>query len=242
MVAVIVFVVGLVYVQNFEPLAAAAEEDEDVAPPLIYNIQVSGVSATSSVITWDTDEVADSLINFGLDKEYGIVRDPRADKVEHMIILENLLADSLYYFRITSSDENGNQGISSDFTFVTKPDYIELTEEHGLAEQVLEEGEGGLSEKGLEKILQAIESITSEEVLEEIEEKIKEKAEEVVTPPTIILDMADVEVGTNYAIIPWETDKESNTIVALAEEDDYDPDRHPEDPPPGNGRRSDPPC
>jgi hypothetical protein len=33
--------------------------------------------------------------------------------------------------------------------------------------------------------------------------------------------MANVEVGTDYAIIPWQTDKESNSIVALARESDY---------------------
>ena len=91
-------------------------------------------------------------------------------------------------------------------------------------EEVSEEGVAGLNEVGVEEILQAIKSISSEEVLEKIEEELKQTAEEVLSPPTIILDYADVEVGTDYAIITWETDKESNTIVALVDEDDYDED------------------
>ena len=205
-----------------ETLAAESGGEEDIEPPAIYNVKISDISATSSVITWETDETADSLVNFGLDRRYGVVRDPRFDKLEHVIILENLLSDTLYYYRITSTDAAGNQGISSDFSFTTaKPEEIP---HEGWSIELLEDGKGGLSEEGVDKILQAIESISSEETLEKIEKKIKERAEEVITPPTIILDMADVEVGVDYAIIPWKTDKPSNSMVALAREADYNPD------------------
>lgn len=220
----IIFLIGLPLTQAPITYQAAAEEEEeaDITPPRLYNIKVSEVTGTSSIITWETDELADSLVNYGLNKNYGVVRDPRYDKYSHMIILEELQPDKAYYFRITSSDDDGNQGISSDYTFTTEPEELEEITQEGLSEDIIEEGEGGLSEAGLEEILQAIENITSEEVLEVIEEKVQEKAEEVVTPPTIILDSADVEVGTDWAIIPWQTDKESNSIVALAREADYD--------------------
>ncbi|RLC36154.1 hypothetical protein DRH27_05660, partial [Candidatus Falkowbacteria bacterium] len=121
-----------------------------------------------------------------------------------------------------STDSSGNQGISSDYSFVTIKE--EEEEKPGYAEEILQEGEGGLSGEGFEIVLQAIEKIKNEENYATIKEKIKETAEEVVSPPTIILDSADVEVGTDYAIIPWETDKESNSIVSLARESDYDED------------------
>lgn len=203
-----------------EPVAAQDEEEDNV-PPLIYNVNISSINATSSIISWKTDELADSLINYGLDNEYGIIRDPRADKQEHMIIAENLMSDTLYYFRITSADGSGNQGISSDYTFHTLKDKDDL-DYMGFQEDVTDEGTAGLHEIGVEEILQVIKSISSEEILEEIEEELRETAEEVISPPTIILDYADVEVGTDYAIITWDTDKESNTIVALADEEDYD--------------------
>ncbi|MCK5211150.1 fibronectin type III domain-containing protein [Candidatus Parcubacteria bacterium] len=218
----VVWVAGFFVWQNKYLLPAVAQdEEEDNTPPLIYNVGVSGINATSSIISWETDELADSLINYGLSKEYGIIRDPRADKQEHMIIVENLMSDTLYYFRITSADGSGNQGISSDYTFQTIKDKDDL-DYLGFQEDVSEEGIAGLNEIGVEEILQVIKSISSEEVLEEIEEELRETAEEVISPPTIILDYADVEVGTDYAIITWDTDKESNTIVALADEDDYD--------------------
>lgn len=221
---------GYFYLHKINSISAA-EEAKDEDPPVIANVKISDVSATSSVITWETDEMADSLINYGLNKEYGISRDPRFDKTEHKIILEDLLPGADYFFRITSSDASGNQGISSDFNFKTSEIQEEIKEGYaqqiddagkgGLSEKVLEEGMGGLSDKGLEEVLQFIQNATNEQTLERIEQEVQSKAEEIITPPTIILDYADVEVGTDYAIISWETDKESNTVVALARESDY---------------------
>jgi hypothetical protein len=99
------FVLGNIIV----PVLAATEEEDNI-PPLIYNVNVSSINATSSVITWETDEYADSLLNYGLNKEYGIIRDPRADKIEHMIIVEDLAPDTQYFFRITSADSEGQPG------------------------------------------------------------------------------------------------------------------------------------
>ncbi len=243
------FIVGL-FMIGYNPInnATAQEEDDDVIAPKLFNIEILDTNATSTLITWETDELSDSLINYGLDKNYGILREPRFDKLEHSLILENLLPDTDYFFRITSSDATGNQGISSDYSFRT--DKIEEEERVGYAEEVIDNGDGGLSEDlieegeagtedvvveqtlSLNQVLEFIEQITqnessqnmpsSEEILEEIQQEVQKKAEEIIAPPTIILDYADVEVGTDYAIITWATDKESNSIVALAEEADYD--------------------
>jgi hypothetical protein len=288
------FFVGIFAMHELGPLTAIADED-DVLPPQIMNIRIKDISATSSVISWETDEEADSLVNFGLDKSYGMVRAPRFDKTEHEIVLENLLPGSTYFFRITSSDAKGNQGISSDHTFDTPKDKkvsivggedranviketleeildfinqvssgeeMEIVDgklddkgagdkrnmEGALGEILdmlkliaseenidfdeirrgreigrLEGGEGDANYVSLQEVLDFIQSVKEESVLEVIEGEVSEKAEEIVKPPTIILDYADVEVGTDYAIISWETDKEANSIVSLARESDYNP-------------------
>ncbi|MCK5319841.1 hypothetical protein KAJ61_00445 [Candidatus Parcubacteria bacterium] len=288
-----VFFVGMLAITNLGPLTVAAEED-DVLPPQLFNIKIGNVSSTSTIITWETDELADSLVNFGLNKNYGIVREPRFDKLKHEVILEELLSGSTYYFRVTSADEKGNQGISSDHFFITAEDEqslltggeyetsaieemieevldmvnqistgeemdevdgrlddkgggeeryfdgalgeildmlkliaseenIDLEEiERGKEEGRLEGGEGDMEYVSLKEVLELLDSIHHEESLEIIEQEVKDKAEEILEPPAIILDYADVEIGIDYAIISWETDKEANSIVALAEEDDYD--------------------
>src|SRR3989339_834279 len=118
-VLLVVFIVGIFVIRKTTTLTAEAQEVSDEVPPEILNVNIKDILATSSVITWETNEMADSLINFGLDKDYGIVRDPRSDKMYHKIILEDLMPNMTYYFRITSSDSEGNQGISSDYSFVT---------------------------------------------------------------------------------------------------------------------------
>jgi len=234
-ISAIIFVVGVGFLfieTNKTDEVSAQEEESDIIPPVISNIEIGEVTATTSVITWNTNESADSLVNYGLDKNYGVIRDPRRDKTTHEIILENLLPDFKYYFRITSSDVVGNQGISSDYSFTTPKEEEEPIEEGnpeeamnegtgGVSEKVVEEGCVGLSEQGVEKILEMLESVESEEVLEQIQEKLQNKAEEIIEPPTVILDYANVEVGVDYAIISWATDKESNSIVALSTEANY---------------------
>lgn len=197
--------------------AEAQVENQDIIPPKVTDIEILDTKATSSLITWKTDELADSLINYGLDKNYGISRDPHFDKKSHQILLEDLMPNTTYFFRITSSDSSGNQGISSDFTFTTPKDKEDETPKEGYAEEVMESGQGGLFREG-EEIVKLIDKITSEEVIEKVQEELQKKAEEIVMPPTIILNYAEVEVGTDWARITWQTDKESNSIVALSED------------------------
>jgi hypothetical protein len=232
-----------------------AQEEEDTQPPLIYDVKVEEISATSSVITWKTNEESDSLINYGLDTNYGIARDPFFDKTEHQIELKNLLPGTKYYFRITSSDAFGNQGISSDYSFVTK-DESEITEAEKEAvkegsqgeeaqkgsgqtegeEQQPGQGQGEGQEAGqgeqitvgegtVREIIQAIQKITDAQALEQIAKVVQAVAEERVSPPLIIEGYPEiVEVGSDYVIVRWLTTSESNSIIALATDEQYQPD------------------
>jgi len=260
LVTILVFVIGFLLIKTTFPSSAAESEDE--IPPEIQNIRILSTSATSTEIAWETNELADSMVNFGLDKRYGLLRDPRADKTEHRILIEDLMPGTNYYFRIISSDATGNQGISNDFSFITEGNepnqghtmQILETGIGGLKEKILEEGKGGLSQEKTEEVLKMVEELSREmslnkgyeesrmgdeqknimdEILEdigkiteegdliEVTEAVKQRAQEVLEPPQIILDNANVEVGVDYAIISWATDKEANSIVSLAEEDEY---------------------
>jgi hypothetical protein len=91
----------------------------DREAPQISGVQVSEVSETEVTITWQTNENADSLVNYGLQPDYGIVRIPVADRTQHSITLDNLEPGRVYYFRVVSADQNGNQGISADYRVQT---------------------------------------------------------------------------------------------------------------------------
>lgn len=57
---------------------AALAQSSDVVPPKISGVQVSGVTDNAVTVTWNTDENADSLVNYGLQPDYGILRTPGA--------------------------------------------------------------------------------------------------------------------------------------------------------------------
>ncbi len=226
-IMLVCFIIGLILVSKLHltallPRAQVAiaqdQEEVDSSPPKISNIKIADISTASATISWQTDEPSDSLVNFGLNKNYGIVREPRYDKTEHSVVIDDLLPGKTYYVRITSSDESGNQGISSDYSFTTEGEYQAKGEGSEGTEGTGKTGEGQTIVEEAKEILQ---KITNEQSLMVLQAQIQETAEQTVQPPTIILDMANVEVGTDYAIIRWKTDKESDSMVALAADADY---------------------
>ncbi len=92
---------------------------EETVPPDITNVQIKDVTDEALTITWETDEKADSAVNYGLQPDLGVVRVPVPDRTVHSITLTNLEAGRVYYFRVISADEAGNQGISADYKVQT---------------------------------------------------------------------------------------------------------------------------
>jgi len=220
--------------------SAIAATDDDNTPPEISNIIATSTTATSTMITWRTDEESDSLVNYGLNKNYGVSRSPYFDKTEHEIFLDDLLPNKQYFFRITSTDSSGNQKISNDFTFTTKADRdysYGNTEEDLLSvcTKMLGDNISGEDEKGkvdidtdveqdelMKEILKKIEQVTEEKTLEIIEKHIQTVAQDVAVELSIILNNADIEVGTDYVIIYWQTNKNANSVVSLALDETFD--------------------
>jgi len=187
----------------------------DATPPIISDIRIEEVGNDSATISWTTNDKSDSQVNFGLNNDYGIIRDPVADKNVHKITLPNLEPASTYHFRAVSSDEYGNQTISGDFT-VTTDGVVPLSD---IKDVVVKEDQQNLAAKALA----IIDQITDPEALILITEQVQEVAERVIAPPTIIGTPQIIEVGETYAVIGWKTDRESTSLVSFVSEDQYDP-------------------
>jgi len=96
------------------------DEPDITAPQFIVQPYVISISDTTATIRWETDEPANSLVEFGLSIAYGQTEILLTTyTTNHAIDLEGLESDSLYHVRVTSSDQSGNTLISSDFTFQT---------------------------------------------------------------------------------------------------------------------------
>ena len=208
--------------------AALAQTDQEA--PEISNVQISNVTENEVTITWDTDEDSDSLVNYGLQPDYGILRIPVADRTAHSMTLENLEPGRVYYFRVVSADADGNQGISADYRVQTTGN-AQTGDGNGSGQEdaagqgpgtSLETGEGNLGQsQTTNKIIEQINQITSPEQLKEIlNETVKAIAGitedlTIVGPPTVIPE-------TTTAIVKWTTDREATSEVVFSPSQGFD--------------------
>jgi hypothetical protein len=91
-----------------------------VIPPLISNVSTSKITASSALVTWETDKPATSQIEYGPTSAYGTKMALGSNRLtNHSILLTDLDAGTTYNFRVKSTDAAGNEAISSNFTLVT---------------------------------------------------------------------------------------------------------------------------
>lgn len=215
----------LVYYVQVSPVVRAA----DTVPPDITNVQITNVAKDTVTITWQTDEKADSTINYGLQEDYGIVRIPEATRTEHSVTLNNLEPGRTYFFRVVSSDVDGNQGIAANYKVLTD----------GTPETGAEAGEGKESQTETSQTVQSqsqsqsqSESQTVQEILEQIKqinspEKLQEilnetvKAIQGITEDLTIVGPPTVIVETTSALVKWTTDRDASSEVVFSPSDTY---------------------
>jgi hypothetical protein len=89
---------------------------------MITGVAVNNVTFSGAAITWSTDRVCTSQVEYGETVSYGNLSslDP-TDTTVHNVILVALIANALYHFRVKSQDAAGNQAVSVDFSFATAP-------------------------------------------------------------------------------------------------------------------------
>ncbi|UCF30189.1 MAG: hypothetical protein JSV26_08955, partial [bacterium] len=78
------------------------------------------LSDTTALITWETNEAATSLVEYGLDSGYGNTLGRVGLYWSHSMLLTGLTPDSEYHYRVTSEDAVGNStSTTADLTFTT---------------------------------------------------------------------------------------------------------------------------
>ncbi|MFC1663253.1 Ig-like domain-containing protein [Patescibacteria group bacterium] len=107
------------------------EVNNDTAGPVVSNINVQVIANQDAIITWDTDELATSYIEYGLETSANPLiyayNDPNSPVdgddlcrpgctpanqyyINHQVTLNGLQANRIYHFQITSRDSAGNPG------------------------------------------------------------------------------------------------------------------------------------
>lgn len=104
--------------------AGAFESDStpDLTPPVISDLQTSNLLPNRVTLSWLTNELADTQVEFGLTDTYGQFTplDP-AIRDAHSVTLTGLGPETTYHFRVLSRDSYGNLVASQDLTFTTPP-------------------------------------------------------------------------------------------------------------------------
>ena len=91
----------------------------DTTPPAITAVQSSGITTTTAIITWTTDEPADSKVKFGLTQTYGQEFSDQALVTSHQVTLTGLTPNTTYNYQVESTDSNSNTASSSNYSFTT---------------------------------------------------------------------------------------------------------------------------
>lgn len=92
----------------------------DTTAPVISNVQVTDITATSAVITWTTDEASTTQVEYGTGGSYSASTALNSLlETVHSVTVSGLQSFQTYNFRALSTDKAGNAAVLSASTFTT---------------------------------------------------------------------------------------------------------------------------
>lgn len=92
----------------------------DLTPPALTSIAAL-THPTSATITWSTNELASSSVEWGPTSAYGQPAAPAGELTAQRARLTGLACATTYHYRVHSTDAAGNEAVSGDRTFATAP-------------------------------------------------------------------------------------------------------------------------
>jgi len=107
------------------PSGEDGEEDEDdTTAPVISEVTATSTTATSTHITWLTDEKSDSQVWYDILTSFEITTstltiDSSDSVLDHSLTISDLTASTTYYYIVASTDEEDNTATSSEYSFTT---------------------------------------------------------------------------------------------------------------------------
>ncbi|MBI5871137.1 MAG: DNRLRE domain-containing protein [Actinobacteria bacterium] len=92
----------------------------DVTPPAIGEVRADNITRTAANIRWSTDEQANSQVEYGTTTSYGSSTTVAPAMVnQHTVALPGLTEDTVFHYRVKSTDRAGNTTVSGDYVFQT---------------------------------------------------------------------------------------------------------------------------
>lgn len=91
----------------------------DTTAPVIGNVTVTNVTATSATVTWTTNEASSTQVQYGTTTAYGSSVNGTANTTNHSVAMVGLAENTSYHYRVVSMDSAGNSATSGNATFTT---------------------------------------------------------------------------------------------------------------------------
>ncbi|MDD5688216.1 MAG: discoidin domain-containing protein [Elusimicrobia bacterium] len=93
----------------------------DTTPPVVSTPGTISITGNSIVITWTTNELSNSRVEYGLTTSYGSVTaiTDTGGVYNHSVTLSGLAENTTYHYRMVSVDMNGNPTTTVDYSFAT---------------------------------------------------------------------------------------------------------------------------
>jgi len=86
-----------------------------------YDVDATSINGSAETITWMTNGLTNSTVEYGPDTAYGRSKNDSAWVLSHTITLDGLSGGQLYHYRVVSSDSAGTTCVSPDSNFTTAP-------------------------------------------------------------------------------------------------------------------------
>jgi chitodextrinase len=109
---------------------AESSSTGDKTAPIITGVTAINITYNSATITWNTEELSDSMVRYGLTTSYTTYTPVNSALVaSHSVVLSGLNPSTVHHYQAKSRDAAGNLGVSGDYTFTTvaAPDGVVLT-------------------------------------------------------------------------------------------------------------------
>jgi len=90
-----------------------------IPPPIISAISFGTPGYTTATITWTTNTVSTSYVEYGITTGYGTTTGSATPVTSHSVALSGLSSATTYHFRVHSVNASGQEGLSADNTFST---------------------------------------------------------------------------------------------------------------------------
>ncbi|HYE33393.1 MAG TPA: S8 family serine peptidase [Methylomirabilota bacterium] len=115
-------IIRVTYTDASSGSAVSATADVDTTEPTISAVQVEP-DFENATISWETDEFADSLIQYGESAFLGKTAFRAQPQIDHELLITGLQPDRTYFYQVVSRDEAGNTQVDDNngqlYTFKT---------------------------------------------------------------------------------------------------------------------------